>query len=538
MQKSHADVLVVGAGPVGLTMAAELARHGASCRIIDKLTLPLPYCRAIGVSPRTMEVWDDMGIVQSMLDAGIWLRSNRTILNGGPPKETATDLSDLPYSGQLGLPQPETERLLTAHLAKFGIAVERGVALNALEQGDDGVDAELLENNQSLGTSSFRYVVGCDGAHSTVRRLLQIPFEGDHYPVTFMLGDVVFDPPLPRGMILRSINPREGGAPDFLVAIPLPEPNRYRVSMLAPPKDTDTAASEHGLQKEGPMPTLDELQAVADRLLPGKVTLSDMRWSSNFRISMRLAAHYRDRHSFLAGDAAHIHPPTGGQGMNTGIQDAYNLAWKMALVLQRKALPQLLDTYEAERRPVGADVVSRTRVASEQFGRQEAAMQERLGDTQVLVNYRTSPLSKDEGGDPTADGVVRAGDRAPDCFGLGRENVRAPLRLFDVTRGTDFVVVYYAGQALTSQTGELLENIARRSKQTCGPACRVVAISAESASIEARSVALLTDAGGEFAKAYSPEAGMGYLIRPDGYVAYRASPLTEQGFFSYVATIA
>jgi 2-polyprenyl-6-methoxyphenol hydroxylase-like FAD-dependent oxidoreductase len=538
MQMSQADVLVVGAGPVGLTMAAELARHGVSCRIIDKLALPLPYCRALGVSPRTMEVWDDMGIVQSMLDAGIWLRSSRTILNGGPPKDIVPDLSDFPYGGSLGLPQPETERLLAMHLAKFGVAVERGVALNALEQGEEGIEVELLESDQSQRKTRFRYVVGCDGAHSTVRRLLQIPFEGDQFPVTFMLGDVVLDPALPRGMSLRSIVPHEGGAPDFWLAIPLPERNRYRVSMLSPAKDTVTTGSEHGLQKEGPMPTLQELQTVADRLLPEKVTLSDMRWSSNFRISMRLAARYREQHCFLAGDSAHIHPPTGGQGMNTGIQDAYNLAWKMALVLRGKAAPRLLDTYEAERRPVGADVVSRTRAASEQFGRKEATPQERLADTQLLVSYRTSSLSKNESGAPAADGVVQAGDRAPDCLQLHREKVKASLRLFDVTRGVEFVLVYYAGRALSVSAVDMLESVARRLKDTRGPACRVVAICAEATSLEVLGVTLLTDAANEFAKAYSAEAGMGYVIRPDGYVGYRASSITEQGLFDYFATIA
>ena len=146
------------------------------------------------------------------------------------------------------------------------------------------------------------------------------------------------------------------------------------------------------MQTELPGPAIEELQVVADRLFPQKLQMSNLRWSSLFRISMRLAARYREGRAFIAGDAAHIHPPTGGQGMNTGIQDAYNLAWKMAQVLQGTASPDLLDTYEAERRPVGADVVSRTRTQSEQYGRKQAAQEERLTETQILVNYRTSRL--------------------------------------------------------------------------------------------------------------------------------------------------
>jgi 2-polyprenyl-6-methoxyphenol hydroxylase-like FAD-dependent oxidoreductase len=532
------DVLVVGAGPVGLTMAAELARHGASCRIIDQLAVPLPYCRAIGVTPRTLEVWDDMGIVQPMIDAGLWLRSTRSILNGSPAQDSATDLSDLPYGGHLGIRQPETERLLTAHLATFGRAIERQLTLASLKQDEEGVQVEMLHADQSMEKAVFRYVVGCDGAHSAVRRQLAIPFEGDHFPVGFMLGEVVLDCDLPRGMILRAIYPHEGGPPDFLVAIPLPERNRYRVSMLAPPGSGDSEGSEHGLQTDRAAPTLEELQAVADRLFPAKVTMSDLHWSSNFRISMRLAARYREGRGFLAGDAAHIHPPTGGQGMNTGIQDAYNLAWKMALVLKREASPKLLDSYEAERRPVGADVVSRTRAASEQFGRQDAAQQQRLADTQMLVNYHGSILSKDDVSEPLEGLPVHAGDSAPDCFGLRRENVRAPFRLFDVIRGIDHVLLFYVGQTLDAEQIELLERMANQLKMGRGPRCRLVAICSPAANVsDIIGVPMLTDSMGEFAVAYAPGISTGYVIRPDGYVGYHARPLTERGFFDYFSSM-
>jgi 2-polyprenyl-6-methoxyphenol hydroxylase-like FAD-dependent oxidoreductase len=168
------DVLVVGAGPVGLTMAAELARHGTRCRIVDKLPSPLPYCRAIGVTPRTLELWDDMGIARDMIDAGLWLVGQRSIIHGHPPNDAHLDLADLPY-GQLGLPQYETERLLARHLGRFGIAVERGVALAALRQTEDGVAVRLDRAAGPAEDATFRYVVGCDGAHSAVRHALDIP---------------------------------------------------------------------------------------------------------------------------------------------------------------------------------------------------------------------------------------------------------------------------------------------------------------------------------------------------------------------------
>ena len=532
------EVLVVGAGPVGLMMAAELARHGVSCRIIDQLATPLPYCRAIGVTPRTLEVWDDMGIATLMIDAGLWIDRRRYYLNHSPAQDTETDLSDLPY-GNLGIPQPETERILTSHLATFSIAVERPVTLNSFTQNSEGVQAALQHSDGTTEKASFRYIIGCDGARSVVRRSLDIPFEGDHYPVGFMLGDVVLDSDLPRGMVLWAINAAQQGPPDFFIAVPLPARNRYRVSMLAPPDSSDIAVPTPGLQTDRPAPTLEQLQAVADRLLPMKATMSDLQWSSNFRIGVRLAAHYRKGRGFLAGDAAHIHPPPGGQGMNTGIQDAYNLAWKMALVLQGKTSPQLLDTYEAERRPVGADVVARTRAASEQLGQKNAPKQARLADTQVLIHYRDSTLSKNDSTGSLEDLPIRAGDRAPDCDGLHRDHVRARFRLLDITRGPTYILLIYLGQSITAEQTSLLESLAQNLKTLAGPSCRITAIVAPSATLPTLiGVPIITDAAGQFTSTYKPTPATAYLIRPDGYIGYHARPITRQGIIDYLAAFA
>jgi 2-polyprenyl-6-methoxyphenol hydroxylase-like FAD-dependent oxidoreductase len=192
MQQNVCPVLVVGAGPVGLTMAAELARHGVRFRIIDCLPSPSRYCRAIGVTPRTLEVWDDMGIVREVIDAGIWLTGMRLIVNGSTPKDLLLDLSDLPY-GHLGIPQYETERILVERVSQLGIQVERPVTLLSLLQGHDEMHATLACSDGSQEEATFRYVVGCDGPHSAVRKALQIPFEGDRFPMDFMLCDVHID---------------------------------------------------------------------------------------------------------------------------------------------------------------------------------------------------------------------------------------------------------------------------------------------------------------------------------------------------------
>jgi len=212
------DVLVVGAGPVGLTMAAELARHRTRCRIIDRLAQPLPYCRAIGVTPRTLEVWEDMGIAREMIDAGLWIDGLRSIIHGHAPKDNLLERDELPY-GELGLPQYETERLLARHLSQFGIEVERSVTLAALDQRERDVQVRLDRADGTAETATFRAVVGCDGAHSAVRRALGIPFEGEAFPIMFMLGDVHIDWDLPRGMALRALRLVENAAPDmFIVA--------------------------------------------------------------------------------------------------------------------------------------------------------------------------------------------------------------------------------------------------------------------------------------------------------------------------------
>lgn len=528
-------MLVVGAGPVGLTMAAELARHGVRSRVIDRLATPSSYCRAIGVTPRTLEVWDDMGITRPMIDAGLWLSGMRSLVSDSPPQDIRLDLTDLPY-GHLGIPQYETERILGQHLTSLGIKVERPVELISLRQCADSIDVQLNLPDGRTQNATFRYVVGCDGAHSVVRKSLGIAFEGDRFPVQFMLGDVLMDLGLPRGMSLRAVHPVEDGPPDFFVAIPLPQPNRYRVSMLAPeqPSGDLDLSNGHGLQAERPAPGIAALQEVANRLLPEKPQLSDLRWSSLFLISMRLASRYRVGNAFIAGDAAHIHPPTGGQGMNTGIQDAYNLAWKLALVLKGAAAPALLDSYEAERRPVGADVVSRTRAQSEKLGRERPKPEDRLADTQILINYRGFDWVKDEVSDALAAADLRAGDRAPDCTGLRRENINFPLRLFDVIRGTEHVLLVYIAGDSAPECKAFLESLAMHNAIR-DPGIRIVAVAAPGTQVpEITGIALFEDREGRFAQVYKASSGTAYLVRPDGYISYRANPITEIGLMRYL----
>ncbi|MFG1378386.1 FAD-dependent monooxygenase [Xanthobacter autotrophicus] len=522
-----ADVIVVGAGPVGLTLAAELARHGVRCRILEKATAPSNYCRALGVTPRTLEVYEDMGVVRAMIDAGLWLGGLALAVDGAPARIITTDLSDLPY-GVLGIPQPVTEGILAQHLAGFGIEVERGVAVTSLVQEGERVRLDLTAPDGREDVAHARFVVGCDGAHSFVRHALRIPFEGEAFPYPFMLGDVQLafpgDLKPARGIALRLMRLRADTAPDMFIAIPLPEHGRYRVSMLAPESLAAAGSGEaHGIQSERPGPSLADLQAVADRIAPGQIIAGDLRWSSQFRISMRLAARYREGQVFLAGDACHIHPPTGGQGMNTGIQDAYNLAWKLALVMKGRAPAALLDSYEAERRPVAQDVIARTVAESMNIGGSGGA-RDRLADTQIRVSYAGLAGAAVVDGAAAPEGLPGdrlpvAGDRAPDALGLRRRGVAAPLRMFDLLRGTDFVAVVAVDG--TRDALAAMEALGARLAGSNLPV-RVVAVAPAGASLpDPHGVSLVEDEAGSCAAAYGLGPGEAALVRPDGYLAWR-----------------
>ncbi|MER7848691.1 FAD-dependent monooxygenase [Kitasatospora sp. NPDC096077] len=532
------DVLVVGAGPVGLTAAVELRRRGVGCRVVDRLPVRAPFAKAVGIQPRTLELWDRTGLVRAAVEAAVPMRGQLTYVDG--VEEGRMELAlppEVPY-GFAALPQYETERILDEFLGRFGTAVERGVELVSFTQRDDGVISRLVS---STGTAQeevrSQFLVGCDGAHSLVRKQLGLAFEGGAFPEEYMLADVEVDWDLPPGYGLRAMHrAADGTVDDLLVCIPLPGRRRYRMSMMVPPalsragghQDTDGVA--HGLEEGGRLPTLPDVQAVLDRLSPQPTTASALRWSSVFRISHRLADRYGEGRVLIAGDAAHIHPPTGAQGMNTGIQDAYNLAWKLALAVHGTAHPDLLASYGAERRPVGAEVVGRTvrHAAQGVQADPEDPATLLLREAQLLVGYRGSPIVAPPDGD--GDGP-QPGDRAPDCGGLAHDIAAYPQRLYDLLRDRDHVLLLY------QDGGDRPDELIDAARKLTSNQITVYVLLAAGAQPDPAAPPGYRDAAGEFARAYGVRDRTAFVVRPDGYLGARLRPPTPENLTAHLAQV-
>ncbi|MFD5163869.1 FAD-dependent monooxygenase [Streptomyces hawaiiensis] len=413
------DVLVVGAGPTGLALATQLCACDAPFRIVDRSLDRARESRAPAIQPRTLEMLSAFGVADDLVDRGstavrLHLHLPRRVLHV-PVFDVGCD--DTPYPFLLFLPQSETEAVLTAHLAARDVTVERGTELLGAEPEGPYVTCRLRRRDGTEETVRARYVVGCDGAHSTVRARAGIAFEGYAYPQTFLLADLEADG-LEPGIAHTYMT-----AAGLLFFFPLGTPATWRMIAMHPPG------------APGDEVTLDLLQRIADDWTPDSLSLHDPVWMTSFRIHNRGATHYRKGPFFLAGDAAHIHSPAGGQGMNTGIQDALNLGWKLAHVCRGAAPEELLDTYEAERAPVGHGVrrltdraftlgtsgnpalrLARTRLAPHvaPLLLRATAARARLFRTvsELGIHYRRGPASVTGPHRPRQG--PRAGDRLPD----------------------------------------------------------------------------------------------------------------------------
>jgi 2-polyprenyl-6-methoxyphenol hydroxylase-like FAD-dependent oxidoreductase len=497
------QVLIVGAGPTGLTLACDLARRGVRVRILDKASQYFTGSRGKAISPRTLEVLDDLGVAQRIMDAGMLNQPMRTydghqvisevIVNPEAPHNDA-----VPYRGAVLVPQWRTESILRDQLARHHVTVELDTEVVALEQRDDHVNVTVSRDG---ATTDLRadYVVGCDGGRSTMRHLTGMSFNaGPNEAAKYAyVGDVKFEG-LPTNVAHRWNDPERG----MLLLTPFKDTDLWQFQFL--PADGAAPLSEPSLEVF--------LQIWRDfAALPG-VRLLEARTASRFRVNEHIVDHYRAGRAFLAGDAAHVYSPAGGQGMTTGIQDAYNLGWKMAAVLAG-APASLLDSYEGERRPVAQHALTRSSQRWQQVNEAVASGTDpdvwglvvNEDTSQLGITYRGGPLATTDG-DGTA--TLHAGDRAPDSR-VRDLDTGNDVRLFDLFRGPHWTVLAVG---------------------------------------ENSTAAMPSDYFGEPVHCHRVDGLLGYgisgdeavVVRPDGYIAQiaTAQQLAERGLLPAVTTAA
>lgn len=456
------DVLIAGAGPAGLTLAIDLARRGVAFRLIDKAERPFQGSRGKGLQPRSLEVFEDLGVLASMLATGAPYPPVRNYAPDGGFEETAIGEGAAPspaepYATPLMLPQFLTETILRERLATLGHTPDYAAELAGIEQDAEGVTATLADGR----TIRARWLVGADGGRSFVRHALDIGFPGKTMPGQAMVADTRL-----TGLTRETwhvFGTRDTAQVSFC---PLAGTDLFQIQGHAP-RD-----GEAGL-------TVDGLNAlIRERTGHDDIVVHEVFWASVYGLNARLANRYRIGRVLLAGDAAHIHPPTGGQGLNTSIQDSYNLGWKFAAVLNG-APEDLIDTYEAERRPIAAGVLGlSTDLLAKAMTRQ--GMKRGREARQLDLGYEDSSLALDLG----VAAKVAPGDRAPDAPCQDRDG--QPVRVFEALRGPHWTLLG-APPAIAPRPGLV--------------------------------VADLVDADGWFADAYGLPPDGFVLVRPDGYVA-------------------
>lgn len=500
LSKADIDVLIVGAGPTGLAMAAEAARFGLRYRIVDKAPHGAAQSQALVVQARTLEQFERYEIAQRAIERGRRLKRIRIYSDSKRILEASFDELPGNYPFVLFLPQVETERLLTEHVEAQGGRIEREVALESFVDGVDAVDCVLLHGDGTREETTAAYVIGCDGAHSTVRRLLGMPFEGASVEFNFFLGDLRVDGDVPGDEL--SIHLHAGN----LVFLGRMDDTHCRFIV---------ALRDHPADRE---PTVADFQNAIDVCGIENLRVSDPRWMAAFRVNERRTPAYSSGRAFLAGDATNIHSPVGGQGMNTGIQDAANLMWKIALAGTGRAPSSLLETYDAERKPLSDALVTTTAVALraatasnwllERVRDHVIALiaplepvQNRARETisELGINYRKSAIVRDAGG----GSKLRAGDRAPDCEVVDETATR--FRLFDLLKEPThtLLAVLPSSEIDLNRMASLLYEY-RELMQGC----------------------VLVDGDDEFRSKYTQGDGMLYVIRPDGYIGFRG-PATD-----------
>jgi len=546
---SNTDVLIVGAGPTGLTMACELARHGVTPRIIDKSPTPSIHSKAFGIHARTLELFETMGIVETMLAQGNICNGFDMYNRGKPLAHVIFDTLESRYPYFLILAQSDTEKILNAHMESFGIGVEREKELVGIERTDSMITARLKLKDGSEELIDCSYIAGCDGAHSTSRHLLDLEFKGAPYPNYWLLADCDLDWKYPLHHLSVFIHP--SGVTAFF---PLYS-DRGRLMFELPDATIDMEMAE---------PTIEDVRRHMNEREIDYRSVGSPNWLAYFKLHHRIVDRYGDGRVFLCGDAAHIHSPIGGQGMNTGIQDAYNLAWKLALVLRGNSPESLLDSYNPERHRVGKGVVDLTDMATKMVGIHNPVLasirnklvgtiskldpvQEKLLTTlsQIEVNYRESPIAEERWYQPDAiEGFhgyrhdLEAGERVKD-YPLVSLDGKGGTRLYDLFRDVRHKLLLFTG----SQPEDMELKELRKIRSSIGSEYGDTIETHVIAGTDALPADLTTmcpvwrDKDLVMHKDFGAARASLYLLRPDSYVGFRNQPASLSDLAEYLPVI-
>lgn len=531
MGDQSVDVVVVGAGPVGLMLAGELTRHGARVAVVDKSSGTKSISKALIQHVRTQEVMDAAGAIDSVRALAVPLRRVEVHAYGRHIGAWRLDEVDSPYPSPVILGQDQTEQILEQRLNTLGVRVGWGTEVVAVEHDARGVRLRL-KNDHGEQEIEAAYAVGCEGSDSVIRAAARLSFEGERYTgEQFIQADCKIRWSYPTGAShLFLTDHGDAGASGYLMVIEMPNDLvRVFVSLPddSPPRNDD--------------PTLDDVQGALQRLGAPDAELYDPIWLARYRTSHRTANTFRAGRLLVAGDAGHVHVPIGGQGMNTGLQDAFNLGWKLAAVVTGGA-PDLLDSYSAERVPIAEQLISGTdrayrfvlnpggfargvakRLGPFILGRDVVQQAFRTTLEEVGINYRGGPITTDR----SRGGKVKAGDRAPDARVVDAQSHNT-IRLFDLMRGTQWTLFIFTGER-SAPAPEVSEAAIIATRHSA----KAVVVHRAPPSFEAALATDVLDRAGHAHHSYGVRSPAVYLVRPDWYVGYRGPLADTAGLDAY-----
>lgn len=517
---SQLPVLIVGAGPTGLMMACELERHDIPFRIIDKKAELTQGSNATWIQTRTLEIFDAIGMVDPFLKKGHRCEAINFYVKGNQIVQIPLNQIDSTYPFILMLPQRETEHLLNKKLEESKVPIERSRELTNIKQTNTGIISTIRFPSGETENITSDWVIACDGANSTVREKCQIEFSGEDFPEQFMVADAKMSSFLPTNEIHvffdKGTTFSEKGT--LFSAFPLGS-NDYRLSA--------------NLYQETPRQTFIEQEVrevVAERTY-GNYIVDSVAWISPFWIHGKIVKQMRNGSIFFAGDAAHIHSPAGGQGMNAGMQDAFNLAWKLALVIKGKAPPSLLNSYQLERYSIVKEIVNQTdyftnmMLFDKSFFNKLNKFSHKLLDsnaakkvseelTQIKIHYKKSPVINYK--EKTDIRSPRQGERIPDVL------IGSSKRLYSYLKNIMHNILIFTGDNPSKSYLIKMDELQKLINKKFSDLVKLFFIANKNL-LSGNNI--ISDTGGAIHQKFNVGAEAIYIIRPDNYVAYYSHKL-------------